>query len=737
MEYGTPTPHPGVTLQDVPLQRAVVATRCPVRADLDHAPDLADARTPRDPSEVLRAQQTADHVADVWAEVARLGAAAPHGPTVAVVVIDQPSRSEREARTLEALAGPARIIVGAQLPDDHAGRRRGRSILLVRPGTETGPSSGWVPVEVRRHAFTRPATGGRLRRSPLASPHPDHAEEVPGVAARANRHNENGIALAHAWRLLEAVGAVAPGQRALGGVIDRDRNLWWVDLEEERWPARWSPTLVTTLAHYDHGFGFRLEVIANRLARTRDPDVARGVVPVHVGQCATCPWDAVCRAEMEAVDHVSLIPRSTYDHFLAHRDRGVLTRAQVARLHRPTAWLMFGDDPRAPSVDVDDLLTRTRTLAPDTPLERVLGPEVPPEGPADDGPADDGPVQLRLPLPDDDLDAGDGPGADREGEALAPPLDPIDPLDAPGRVDGDPVGGHPGTAVLRNRLRALHLTTVADLVALDPFTASYSGSRCGHLPTVIDEARATVSGRPFLARGLDRAVVTRADVEVDIDMENVEEGVYLWGTLVSGTPEALAAAATSEGYQPFYSLDPITPTSQTEVFNRFWTWLTELRDRCETAGLSFAAYCYTAAEHRKMVQILDEAPPGTAVASRQEVDALVSSGSWIDLYEVVRGSLVVGHGLGLKRIAPLAGFQWRDPDAGGLQSMTWHRDAVTHPDPEVKARNRVRLLQYNEDDVRATRAVRQWLSNASIPSIAAWEAPGEASADVTVAVATR
>ena len=41
-----------------------------------------------------------------------------------------------------------------------AGRRRGRSILLVRPGTEPGPSSGWVPVEVRRHAFTRSATGG-------------------------------------------------------------------------------------------------------------------------------------------------------------------------------------------------------------------------------------------------------------------------------------------------------------------------------------------------------------------------------------------------------------------------------------------------------------------------------------------------------------------------------------------------------------------------------------------------
>lgn len=47
---------------------------------------------------------------------------------------------------------------------------------------------------------------------------------------------------------------------------------------------------------------------------------------------------------------------------------------------------------------------------------------------------------------------------------------------------------------------------------------------------------------------------------------------------------------------------------------------------------------------------------------------------------------------------------------GGAQSMRWWANAVN---PELsadeRARNRMRLLRYNEDDVAATRHIRGWL----------------------------
>ncbi len=707
----TPAPLLGVDLGAVPPQPAVVATRCPVRADLDHSPAMAEHKSALDPSEVLRSQQTRDHVAEVWAAVA-----APAATDPSVVVIEAGSPDHAIEQTRAAIVGSARVIVGARLPTDVAARRLGRATLLVRRNHD--PRSGWVPVEVRRHAFTRPANGGGVTTSPLHDPHPDSAELVLDTGFRANRHNENGIQLAHQWRLLEAMGAVGPDERATGGLIDRTGTLYWVDLEERRCVTRWSPEPVSMLAHYDHGFGFRLEVIANRLAREADPEVAPRVVPVRIGQCSTCPWDLVCRTELEAIDHVSLLPRSTFDHYRSHSARGITTRAQLAQLHWPTAHLMHGPHPRAAPVDLVALQEVVAPLPPHTPIDHVFRPPERPDG--------HHAVQLHL------------VGLEPEGyhdPVVDEPLDPDDPVN---EVDDEEAGAHTDgehdllderqPLVPRERIdqviqrfRGAGIHTVADLSVIDPLTASYSGVPCGHLPSVIDQARAAVADRPFLARGLGRPQVRRADVEVDVDMENVEEGVYLWGTLVSGSARVLTTVGVAAGYQPFYSWGPMTPTAQAEVFGRFWHWLSALRHACRQAGLTFAAYCYTSAEHQKMLQILSEAPPGADLPTRHDVDAFVGSEEWIDLYDVVRSSLVVGHGLGLKRIAPLAGFRWRDDDAGGLQSMTWHREVVDNPDPAVRAENRSRLLVYNEDDVRATHAVREWLSTAPIPSIEDWE----------------
>ncbi|MGB3405107.1 MAG: TM0106 family RecB-like putative nuclease [Microcoleaceae cyanobacterium] len=59
----------------------------------------------------------------------------------------------------------------------------------------------------------------------------------------------------------------------------------------------------------------------------------------------------------------------------------------------------------------------------------------------------------------------------------------------------------------------------------------------------------------------------------------------------------------------------------------------------------------------------------------------------------------------LKSIARWLGFQWRDPQANGAQSVCWYEQWLKSGD-----RSRLdAITQYNEDDCRATYRVKQWL----------------------------
>jgi predicted RecB family nuclease len=104
-----------------------------------------------------------------------------------------------------------------------------------------------------------------------------------------------------------------------------------------------------------------------------------------------------------------------------------------------------------------------------------------------------------------------------------------------------------------------------------------------------------------------------------------------------------------------------------------------------------------------------EGEPG--VPTREQVHAFISSSAWVDIYRSVSTQLLCARGKGLKVIAPVAGFRWRDPEAGGENSMRWYRDAVGLDGAEPDGSQRERLLAYNEDDVRATKALREWMSS--------------------------
>jgi len=205
--------------------------------------------------------------------------------------------------------------------------------------------------------------------------------------------------------------------------------------------------------------------------------------------------------------------------------------------------------------------------------------------------------------------------------------------------------------------------------------------------------------------------LSRRDVELDVDMESVPSGAYLWGTLLSYAPGLNPEPGFPPGYRAFGGSFP-TPGDHTTsaAFLEFFEFIAALRSACERSGRTFGAYCYAgpAAEEpamrRSAALLLALGGPDVG----DQVEAMVGSTDWIDLLEEIRARVRSLNGLGLKIVARATGFRWRSGDAGGEASMRWYERATTDPDPAVRAAYRSKILEYNEDDVAATRHLRRW-----------------------------
>jgi predicted RecB family nuclease len=199
--------------------------------------------------------------------------------------------------------------------------------------------------------------------------------------------------------------------------------------------------------------------------------------------------------------------------------------------------------------------------------------------------------------------------------------------------------------------------------------------------------------------------IPRADVEVDVDMENTELGCYMWGSYVTDRSNTNIAQT---GYRAFATWESLTPTAEADNSLRFWQWLMNIRQRCHDAGLTFAAYCYNASAENTYLRRLAIAREALA----GEIENFIASDEWVDILKEWDSQLITGGSSSLKQVAPLAGFHWSVDDAGGGESMLKHDLAA---DGDDAARDW--LLTYNRGDVEATLAVREWMAATQVPGI--------------------
>jgi predicted RecB family nuclease len=243
-------------------------------------------------------------------------------------------------------------------------------------------------------------------------------------------------------------------------------------------------------------------------------------------------------------------------------------------------------------------------------------------------------------------------------------------------------------------LKALGLTTLEALAATNPKqleTLPGFGVPVAH--RLVRQAQSVLHNRALpncnesltAADLLTAAELPTAPIELYFDIEAAPEQnlIYLHGVLVV---DRVAQTDT------FYPLLADTEEQEEDVWNQFL----DLVWRYPTAPIFH--FCPYEVQTVKRLGEFYNTPP-------DRLEPLLHR--FVDLHErVTRVAILPVESYALKPIARWIGFNWRNPEASGAQSIYWFAEwMATREEQYLNA-----ILHYNEDDCRATYWVKNWLT---------------------------
>ena len=262
-------------------------------------------------------------------------------------------------------------------------------------------------------------------------------------------------------------------------------------------------------------------------------------------------------------------------------------------------------------------------------------------------------------------------------------------------VDADdlsliPQLGRASRDTLMNRL-----PTIRSLAESDPteFVIGKKTAFPGIGPASLEKfhARAQLITAGDEARPYFREPVTLPEGELelffDIEVDPMRDVCYLHGFI-----ERRHRNNETERFVSFFADEP-TAEAERQAFAAAWGYLRE-----HQSGVLYYYSKYERTIYRKLRAKYPD------VCTEDELESLFDPGRAVDLYYdvVLKATEWPTRDFSIKTLASYLGFAWRDPHPSGAASIEWFHRWVETGDAAI----RQRILDYNEDDCRATRVLR-------------------------------